>query len=137
MWDPICPTFTNVHLCPFDTAAFLLFLFCPVKCLSETPPDVAPKPNLSSALARSASTPLSTCKRRFGPLFTVTLRSASTNLQIPIGFLQQTIQQTGKTGSRQAGRQSQAHANRTRCRAVGFPATSSQQNNPDGPIIKS
>ena len=43
-----------------------------------------------------------------------------------------TYNKQGKADRCRRGTQSQTRTNRTRCRAAGFPATSSQQNDPDG-----
>ena len=89
MWDTICPTFTTFTCVPWTRLLVFFSLFCPAKSSLSGRLYCAPKPNLSSVLAWSTSTLLSTCKCRLGHSLLVALRSASTNPQVPAGFLQQ------------------------------------------------
>ena len=94
---------------------------CPAKSSISGHLKKAPKPNLSSVLAWSTSTPLSTYRCRLGHSLLVALRSASTNPQVPAGFLQQTdTTNRHRITTGREGTQRHTHANSC-CRATDNP----------------
>ena len=68
--------FSVKFLCPLGHGCTSLnSFFCPANTFTCCPPVPAPKPNLLSALLRSASTPLSTCSLCLGHSLLVALES--------------------------------------------------------------
>ena len=99
----------SVNFCvhPWTRLHVLILLLLSCDSLLGMPPAVAPKPNLLSALVRSASTPLSTCSLRLSHSFLVTPWNASKYFLYLQASSSRQYTNRETTGSQQAGRQSQ------------------------------